>query len=126
MTNETVFDLNFCMDAQGIAGQRIFLEGPWYQPLEITGTMLFGRDAELPAEVRSSLETTYDNVSRRHAEFRYEQGEVWVVDLGSSNGTFVNEVQLVPNKPVRLVNGAKLRFAADLVLTLRIDASASS
>lgn len=118
---ETAFDLNFCLNAERLAGQRVFLEGPWYQPLEVVGSMLFGREADLPPEVRLSLETKYDNISRRHAEIRHEKGEVWVADLGSSNGTFVNDVRLMPNQPVRLIGGAKLRFAADLVLTLRID-----
>jgi two-component system, NtrC family, sensor kinase len=34
-------------------------------------------------------------VSRRHAEFRQSDGTFWVMDLGSSNGTYVN------NKPIR-------------------------
>ena len=29
-------------------------------------------------------------VSRRHAEFRSERGELQVVDIGSLNGTYVN------------------------------------
>lgn len=31
-------------------------------------------------------------VSRRHAEFRWLEGEYWVVDVGSLNGTYVNRV----------------------------------
>ena len=33
-------------------------------------------------------------VSRRHAEFRRDNGQFWVVDIGSLNGTYVNR-QLV-------------------------------
>ena len=29
-------------------------------------------------------------VSRRHAEFRREDGKFWLVDIGSLNGTYVN------------------------------------
>jgi len=29
-------------------------------------------------------------VSRRHAEFRRENGKFWLVDIGSLNGTYVN------------------------------------
>jgi pSer/pThr/pTyr-binding forkhead associated (FHA) protein len=36
-------------------------------------------------------------VSRHHAELRVEDGEVVLVDLGSTNGTFVN------GQPVRRV-----------------------
>ena len=31
-----------------------------------------------------------EGISRRHAEIRQEDGEYWVVDLGSMNGTRVN------------------------------------
>jgi pSer/pThr/pTyr-binding forkhead associated (FHA) protein len=37
-------------------------------------------------------------VSRHHAELRVEDGEVVLVDLGSTNGTFVN------GQPVRRVS----------------------
>jgi pSer/pThr/pTyr-binding forkhead associated (FHA) protein len=33
-------------------------------------------------------------VSRCHAEFRWLDGEYWVVDVGSLNGTYVNRVQI--------------------------------
>lgn len=121
MDNQTVFDLNFCMDAAGGAGRRYFLDGPWYQPLEISASLLFGREAELPPEIKASLETKYDNVSRRHAQLHVEQGVLWVVDLGSSNGTFVNDVRLTSHVPVQLPHDAKLRFAADLTVTVRIE-----
>jgi hypothetical protein len=118
---ETAFDLNFVIENQRVGGQRFFLDGPWYAPLEITGNTLFGREADLPPEIRSSLETRYDNVSRRHAEFRLDQGGIWIIDLESSNGTFVDEVRLPPKAPVRLVQGARIRFAADLEVVLRIE-----
>ena len=45
-------------------------------------------------------------VSRRHAEFRRENGEFWIVDIGSLNGTYVNR------KPVQsavLANGDEIQ-----------------
>jgi pSer/pThr/pTyr-binding forkhead associated (FHA) protein len=45
-------------------------------------------------------------VSRRHAEFRRENGEFWIVDIGSLNGTDVNR------KPVQsavLANGDEIQ-----------------
>ncbi|MGE3806162.1 MAG: FHA domain-containing protein [Gemmataceae bacterium] len=33
-------------------------------------------------------------VSRRHCVLKIEDGEVWVEDLGSLNGTFINEEQI--------------------------------
>jgi len=46
----------------------------------------------------------FDNgVSRLHAVIRHNQGNVVVVDLGSSNGTYVNGLRIMPNieQPLR-------------------------
>ncbi len=49
-----------------------------------------GRDEAADFQIR------YDNnVSRKHARFqRDESGSVWIEDLGSTNGTFVNNVRI--------------------------------
>ncbi len=49
-------------------------------------------------------------VSRLHAEFRADPEKLELVDLGSTNGTFVNSVRLAPNQPRRLEPGDELRF----------------
>jgi signal transduction histidine kinase/pSer/pThr/pTyr-binding forkhead associated (FHA) protein len=54
-----------------------------------------GRDAANPIRLHDT------EVSRRHAEFHASDGEVRIVDVGSANGTFVN------NQPVK---EAVLRF----------------
>ena len=41
-------------------------------------------------------------VSRRHAEFRWENGDVRIIDVGSLNGTYVNRE---PAQSAVLVNG---------------------
>jgi hypothetical protein len=46
----------------------------------------------------------FDNgVSRLHAVIRHNQGSVCLVDLGSSNGTYVNGLRIMPNveQPLR-------------------------
>ncbi len=48
-------------------------------------------------------------VSSHHAEIRPEGQGYDIVDLGSSNGTFVNEQRLVPNVPRLLYTGDQLR-----------------
>ncbi|MFJ5885395.1 FHA domain-containing protein [Kitasatospora cineracea] len=47
-------------------------------------------------------------VSRRHAELRFEAGDWVLYDLGSSNGTFVNDRRVVGGTVVRA--GDRLRF----------------
>ncbi len=52
----------------------------------------------------------HDTVSRSHAEFR-KVGQDWVVvDLGSTNGTFLNANQVLPQMPLLLRAGDSLRF----------------
>ena len=64
---------------------------------------LVGRDAGLAVTLQSS------NVSRRHAEFLNQDGQMLVRDLGSTNGTFVNHQQIT--ECVRLNSGDVIRFA---------------
>ena len=46
----------------------------------------------------------FDNgVSRLHAVIRHNEGNIVLVDLGSSNGTYVNGMRIMPNveQPLR-------------------------
>jgi pSer/pThr/pTyr-binding forkhead associated (FHA) protein len=55
-------------------------------------------------------------VSREHARIRRVDGEFFLEDLNSSNGTWVNDLQLTPYQPVRLSSGDQIRFAHLMVL----------
>jgi hypothetical protein len=58
---------------------------PPMPPLRLEGTTVaIGRHPDCELNLRM------DDVSRRHAEVRYEGGHYQVCDLGSTNGTFVN------------------------------------
>lgn len=96
------------------------IEWPWGEASPIGEQTLVGRVPEAEAALVERLTREFDNVSRRHAVLRASSAGVTVEDLGSSNGTFVNDIRLPPNQPVRLHDGARLRFAADLVATVRI------
>lgn len=50
------------------------------------------------------------HLSRQHAEFELNGGQLRIRDLGSSNGTFVNEERLAAQQTLRLVPGDRLRF----------------
>jgi hypothetical protein len=69
--------------------------------------------------LRSYLtDDTYGNVSGRHAELWRDAGRLYVWDLGSLNGTFVNGARLEPYTPRALAAGDAVRFAADLHVTV--------
>jgi hypothetical protein len=61
------------------------LFSPPIQPLRLSeGAVAIGRHPDCELNLRM------DDVSRRHAEVRFENGSYLVSDLGSTNGTFVN------------------------------------
>ncbi|HJV28646.1 MAG TPA: FHA domain-containing protein [Aromatoleum sp.] len=69
---------------------------------------------------------TYDRelvaeLSRRHARIFWEGGALYVADLGSKNGTSVNDVA-VQDKPCRLYDRDELRLGGTLAYSVRITA----
>jgi|tagenome__1003787_1003787.scaffolds.fasta_scaffold20876914_3 pSer/pThr/pTyr-binding forkhead associated (FHA) protein len=57
-------------------------------------------------------------LSRRHATIELRGGEAWIVDAGSTNGTFVNGARI--HGPVRLATGDVIALGST---RLRIEAS---
>jgi len=57
----------------------------------------------------------YPNVSRTHADLTADAGGVTVTDLGSANGTFVNDRRIGTGERVRVRPGDQIRFASTLV-----------
>lgn len=58
----------------------------------------------------SQLLITDPQASGHHAEIRQEGQGYSIIDLGSTNGTFVNEQQLVPHVSRMLVSGDQVRI----------------
>lgn len=49
-------------------------------------------------------------VSGKHALLERKTGRYWVTDLGSTNGTFLNERRIAPNTPVEIKNEESLEI----------------
>jgi len=62
----------------------------------------------------AEIQLVDDGVSRHHAQLRFETTEIWVEDLESRNGTFVNGQKI--DKPTPLVDGDKLQVGRTTVL----------
>lgn len=58
------------------------------------------------------------SMSRRHAELHWDGQECRLVDLGSTNGTYVDGRRLAPNQPQPLSPGARLSFGPTMTVTL--------
>jgi RNA polymerase subunit RPABC4/transcription elongation factor Spt4 len=76
-------------------------------------SVLLGRD---PAEsLVAAAFARFDNVSRRHATVRVDDsGHASIMDENSTNGTYVNDDRVLPGSEVRLVDGDRVRLAADV------------
>src|SRR4051794_27465212 len=68
------------------------------------GKIYVGRAQENELVLSSNL------VSRRHARLDRDGDHVWVTDLGSMNGTFVNNSKLAPNVKRPLIEGDEICF----------------
>lgn len=52
-----------------------------------------------------------NGISRSHALIESSpSGEIYLIDLGSRNGSFLNEEQLSPNEPVELHDGDQIQL----------------
>lgn len=63
------------------------------------------------------------SVSRNHARFQVQGNDVTVTDLGSTNGTFVNQVRLQPHVPQTVRSSDAIRIG-NTTFTLRADGMA--
>jgi len=83
----------------------------------VQGEHIIGRDLD----VAVTLEST--TVSRRHAKLHLSQSAATIEDLGSKNGTFVNDTRIVERTAV--TDGDRIRIGS-LVTALRLLGPTSS
>lgn len=85
-------------------------------PIEVklSDTMIIGRSDPLTPTTPEIDLAPYGalelGVSRRHAKIEFNSSQLALIDIGSSNGTFVNGVHLPENMPRILAEGDELRF----------------
>lgn len=68
----------------------------------------------LGREVECDIFIPDDGISREHCRFHRGAEGVWVEDLGSTNGTWVDRNRITGR--VRLANGARVRLGANTIL----------
>lgn len=66
----------------------------------------------------NDLVISHVTISRRHARFKFEPDQIILEDLGSTNGTFINSVQLAPLQPV-LISSDQDVFLGEVVILYR-------
>ena len=91
-------------------------EGAWLEATNGTRHPIRG-SCSLGRTVANTIVMESPKVSRRHALIHLQNiGELWLIDFGSSNGTFLNKRRI--HHPVRLSDGDQITIG-DQVLTLR-------
>jgi pSer/pThr/pTyr-binding forkhead associated (FHA) protein len=98
------------------SGIAIYLEGelkPAY--IDSKGEFIIGRTAGTISDVSfdlSALGGYHLGLSRRHAAIRRTEHGYEILDLGSANGTWLNDEKLVPRKSYPLASGSHLRLGS--------------
>lgn len=78
---------------------------------ELTGQeILIERDMLVGRHQTADLILQSAEISRKHAAFLVKEDALWLQDLGSSNGTFVNDVRI--QQETLLKNGDIIQFAS--------------
>lgn len=62
------------------------------------------------------------SMSRRHAELHWDGEQCVLIDMGSTNGTFLGGRRVVPHQPQALSPGVPVSFGPTMVVTLATDA----
>lgn len=93
---------------------------PWGEETRVVDGLEVGRDSS-PSWLSKRLSAqNYDNLSRRHARLVVRSGALYVVDLGSSNGTFIEGIRIVADKDAVVPQSGRLRFASNLEIQCRL------
>jgi adenylate cyclase len=97
--------------AESSKEQSAWLETPGRDSIQIQGNCSIGRSA------KNTMVLDSPKISRRHAIINVQNvGEFWLIDLGSSNGTFLNKRRV--HQPVRLCDQDQI-IIGDFVFTFR-------
>jgi len=67
-----------------------------------------------------------EGVSRKHLSITIEGDNFFVVDLGSSNGSYINEERLIPGKRAEFTSFFPVRIGHNILLSLLSDEEAQS
>jgi pSer/pThr/pTyr-binding forkhead associated (FHA) protein len=89
-------------DEIGARNMAFQLKGPGGLTIDVVEHIVAGRNPDCDVVL------TEGHPSRRHAQITVKDGVAWLEDLGSANGTFVNDQQVAA--PVALRSGDHIRF----------------
>lgn len=95
---------------------------PSLQEIQLSQTkaMTVGRQAGV------FLLLDHGSISRRHAELRYANGQYVLHDMGSTNGTYINDTQLAANSTTILQQNDRVSFGKDIAFIFQLRTTGKS
>ena len=90
---------------------RLIGSDPWHLTFQEGGQYLIGRS------YKAAVCVPFNDVSRKHACLRYEEGKLMLADMGSRNGTFLHNLPIDASKWVELELGDRF-WISELVFTV--------
>jgi pSer/pThr/pTyr-binding forkhead associated (FHA) protein len=87
-------------------------------PLRMNREIIIGRSSDL------DMVLVEDMVSRRHAKITTTEGDIFIQDLGSTNGTFVNGEKIAGR--ARLTEGDRILVGTSIIKVVGVDADVAS
>ena len=94
------------------------IEWPWGETTDVTEHLNIGRQFGFCPFAREMQQ--YGHVSRKHAELLVYGDGIWLRDLGSSNGTYVNDEEVPKGQAYLIDADARLRFGPNFVILLKL------
>jgi len=94
------------------------IQWPWGQLSDLVDILQVGRDYAFSPFAREL--TPYTHVSRRHAELLVHGDGIWIRDLGSRNGTFVNNEEIPRGQAFLIDSDCIVRFGPLLAVSLKV------
>ena len=115
-TDPDVLQARVALDAAPV---KASLEWPWGAVTRLGDRLTVGRDHRICPYAAELIK--YPHISRKHAELTACPVGVWVRDLHSHNGTFVNDEQLAKGNAHLVDSDAQIRFGPYCVVQLKLE-----
>jgi hypothetical protein len=115
--------------ASGIATWRI--TPPGQQPISVDVPLYLGRNPTVPADAPTGRAVAIDDqgksVSKTHALFEVEAGDLWVADLDSTNGVWIvsadgDATDVSPGRPMQVPPGSDVELGDVVVRVEQVTA----
>ena len=83
-----------------------------FKPIEINKTLTIGRSNDNDIVVNKSTISSY------HAKLHYDNGRIYIEDLNSTNGTYLDGIKIKANELYQIYNGQTLEVGGVLFKTI--------